>query len=344
MTGDVMALGRVSGRPAAALLEGGLLQDLLVDSPGSAGQRPEAVLRAVVDRPAKGLGGCFVKLPDGGSGFLRGGARPPGSSVLVQVTGCAEEGKAIPVTARILIKGRYGIVTPGAPGRNVARSVKDEGERRRLGEIAGEAMGGAPSGAGLVMRSACEGADSEAIRAEIESLLDSLGRIEAAGGSGPELLLPPPGAHELARREWPAASVADGEECLERLGVLDQIDSLLEPGFPLKGGGSGFIEPTRAMVCVDVNTGPDMSPSAGMRANLDLAAELPRQLRLRGLGGQIVVDLAPLARGSRRRFQEALGRGFSSDPVGAELLGWTPLGHFEMRRRRERVSLAAALG
>jgi ribonuclease G len=75
----------------------------------------------------KGQGGIFVKLP-GGSGFLRQiSGVAPGQRLLVQVTGPAEPGKALPVTTRLLFKSRFAIVTPEAPGLNISRQIKDEG-------------------------------------------------------------------------------------------------------------------------------------------------------------------------------------------------------------------------
>jgi Rne/Rng family ribonuclease len=127
------------------------------------------------------------------------------------------------------------------------------------------------------------------------------------------------------------------------LGVLDALDALRAPQLCLPGGGTAFVEPTRALVAVDVNTGTDTSPAAGLKANLALARELPRQLRLRGLGGQIVLDLAPMPRKDRRVFEDALRAAFRRDEIETVLAGWTPLGHFELQRKRARVPLTEAL-
>ena len=104
-----------------------------------------------------------------------------------------------------------------------------------------------------------------------------------------------------------------------------------------------YVEPTRALVAVDVNTGGDTSPAAGLKANLAAARELPRQLRLRGLGGQITLDLAPMAKKDRRGFETALRAAFRKDGVETALVGWTPLGHYELQRKRDRVALSEVL-
>ena len=82
-----------------------------------------------------------------------------------------------------------------------------------------------------------------------------------------------------------------------------QLDALRAAHVPLGGGASMYVEPTRALVAVDVNTGGDTTPAAGLKANIAAARELPRQLRLRGLGGQITLDLAPMPKKDRRQFE-----------------------------------------
>jgi Rne/Rng family ribonuclease len=104
-----------------------------------------------------------------------------------------------------------------------------------------------------------------------------------------------------------------------------------------------MIEPTSAFAAVDVNTAGDFSTAAGLKANLAAMEDLPRQLRLRGLGGQIVVDLAPLAKRDRRQVESALKAALKADPVDTQVLGWTALGHLELTRRRERRPLAELL-
>ena len=154
MIGRVVVLDELNGRPAAALVVDGQLEDLLVD-PADDTPLPGAIYRAVADRPMKGQGGMFVRLP-GGSGFLRQtDGIAPGQRVIVQVTGPAEPGKALPVSTRLLFKSRFAIVTPGAPGLNISRRIKDEDLRAALASMAAEAMAGAESSLGLILRSAC---------------------------------------------------------------------------------------------------------------------------------------------------------------------------------------------
>ena len=101
-----------------------------------------------------------------------------------------------------------------------------------------------------------------------------------------------------------------------------------------------YVEPTRALVAVDVNTGGDTSPAAGLKANIAAVRDLPRQLRTRGLGGQITLDLAPMAKRDRQAFESIMRSAFKNDSIDTTLAGWTPLGHFELQRKRERLPLA----
>ncbi len=343
MKGRVVLLDHVAGREAAALMVDGRLEDLLIDLPDGFPPAPGAILRGVTDRPLKGQGGMMVRLPEG-QGFLRQGkGLAPGQPILVQVAGIGAEGKAPPVTTRLLFKSRYAIVTPDAPGLNIARSIRDEGERDRLLEIAHGVMAGAGESMGLILRSAAEGVDEAALSADIDAMRDLALAVLADASGPPELLVDAPGAHEAAWRDWAAP---DPDEVIERAGafadhgVMEAVDALLEPNVPLSGGAHALIEPTSALVAVDVNTGPDNSLAAGLKANLALARELPRQLRLRGLGGQITLDVAPMPKKDRRQFEDALRRAFRADGTDTVLAGWTPLGHFELQRKRDRWPLA----
>lgn len=342
MKGSVAVMGRLAGREAAALVVDGQLEELLVAAGASP---PETIWRGKLGRPTKGLGGVFVELPGGMTGFLRQakGLRP-GQPLLVQAAGVAEPGKAIPLTDRLLFKGRLAILTPGAPGLNLSRSLRDAAERERLSAAATAAMAGAPEELGLILRSAAEGAEAEMLAEEIAALRRVAEAMLADTVGPPELLLEAPGPHDLARRDWPAPdSVAEGNDALAAHGVEEMVDALLRPDVALGGGASMAIEPTRALVAVDVNTGADTSPAAGLKANLAAARALPRALRLRGLGGQITVDLAPSPKRDRGTVEQALRAAFRRDGAETVLAGWTPLGHYELQRRRDRAPLADLL-
>jgi ribonuclease G len=343
MIGRVVILDQVQGCAAAALLVDGVLQDLLVDPAGDTA-RPGAIYRAVADRLMKGQGGVFVKLPDG-MGFLRQTAGvAPGARLLVQVTGPAEGGKAVPVTTRLLFKSRYAIVTPGAPGHNISRRIKDDAVRAELEGVATAAMQGADPILGLILRSACDGTEVDDIAEDIAAMRDLAQAVLADIQGGPELLVEGAGAHEAAWRDWadpmPDEVLTGG---FAETGVLEMIDGLLDPRVDLPDAGHMMLEPTRALLAVDVNTGGDTSPAAGLKANIAAARALPRQLRLRGLGGQIVVDFAPMPKRDRAVLDQVLRAAFKGEAAETSLVGWTTLGLYELVRKRDRLTLAEVL-
>ena len=344
MKGRLLVLDELDGRQAAALMVDGRLEELAID-PADDVAIPGAIYRAVADRPVKGQGGIFVKLPQG-TGFLRQiSGVAPGQRLLVQVTGPAEPGKAVPVTSRLLFKSRFAILTPDAPGLNISRRIKDEERRAELSAMAEAGMAGADDTLGLILRSGCLDAEDQAIIEDIAAMRGLAEAVLADVSGGPELLVDGPSAHDLAFRDWldPAVDDADTEpESFERHGVIEALEALRTARVTLEGGAHMAIEPTRALVAVDVNTGPDTSPAAALKANVAAARDLPRQLRLRGQGGQVVVDFAPMPKRDRHILDQVLKAAFKSDGE-ANLAGWTTLGLYELTRKRDRLPLSDLL-
>lgn len=336
MKGNQIILDHLDGREAAALLVDGKLHDILIDSDQP---RVGTIYRAVADRPMKGQGGLFLTTPDG-TAFLRQiKGIAPGDRLLVQVTGYAEDGKALPVTPKVLFKSRYAIVTPDAPGLNISRKIRDDDLRDVLLGIAHEVMGDTPE-MGLILRSSCEDAEAGEIAEDIMAMFDLAQAVMADHDGDAEVLSEGDGPHGQAWREWvePADIVTEAGG-FEHHGVLDQLEEAQDARVNLGGGAFMFVEPTRALVAVDVNTGGDTSPAAGLKANLAAARDLPRQLRLRGLGGQITLDLAPMPKRDRRTFEQTLRAALKTDSSETVMAGWTPLGHFELQRKRDRLPL-----
>ena len=338
MKGTLVAFDIWRGRAAAARMVDGRLDDLMIDPPDDR-IAPGTIYRAKVGRPLKGQGGAILETPDGPLFLRQAKGLPQGENLLVQTSTYPEAGKATPAGLKLLFKSRFVIVTPGAEGANIARSIKDEERRVELREL----LSGIDlaDGMGLVVRSAAVGADDEAVLDDITQTLDLARNVMSEPVNGPiEKLLDGAGANELAWREWPTPDMSDTEAgSFARHGVDIAIEALSDPREPLSGSGSMFVEATRALVAVDVNTGGDTSPAAGLKANIAAVQALPRALRLRGLGGQVVLDLAPMGKKDRRQVEQALTRAFRSDPIETSLVGWTPLGHLELLRKRERLPL-----
>ena len=341
MKGTLAAFDTIGGRSAAAFLRDGVLDDLLIDPP-AARIRPGTIYRATANRPMKGQGGVMLTTPDGPVFLRQTKGIVPGETYLVQTTTYAEAGKAAPVTTRLTLKSRYVLVTPDAPGLNISRAIRDEQRRVGLRDLATPLLDGFSPG--LIIRSAAEDAEDADVADDIRAMTELARQLLADTSGQPERLLDGPGAEDLAFRDWARPDATDsGPGTFERHGIDDLIASVRAPEQALPGGGHVVIEPTRALVAVDVNTGGDTSPAAGLKVNIAAVRALPRLLRLRGLGGQIVLDLAPMPKRDRVRVEQQIKSAFRADPIDTAFVGWTPLGHAELQRKRERLPLEEAL-
>ena len=337
MKGTQIFLDHIDGQEAAALVVDGRLEDLIVDSAAFA---PGTIFRAKVDRPIKGLGGVFVSFPEG-RGFLRQfKGVSGGQNMLVQVTGYAEEGKAIPLTTKLLFKSRYVIITPDAPGLNLSRRIWDEELRDALLEYIHDGL--APFSYGIILRSSCATADFEDVLEDAKTMLNVVKAVLEDETAESCQLLSADSPHHMAWREWTTeATVEMKAGCFYSGGVLDLLDALNSPKI-CTNAGSYFIEQTRALCTVDVNTGVDGSLASGLKANIAMARDLPRQLRLRGIGGQVVIDPAPMPKKDRKLLDSVLKAAFRQDDVQTHILGWTALGLIELQRARTRPPLSLA--
>ena len=339
-------LDRIGDRRIAALVEDGELEDLVVDPRSKARALPGAVFSAIAERPLKTLGGIVVKLGGGERGFLKGGqGAAVGSSVIVEVTGYPDEGKHPPLTTKVKLKGKFAIATLGTPGINVSRSITSESARRSLKVLASSNSASAPGGTGLILRTSSEFAPPDLVAQEVRKLSEASRRVCSCTES-PKLLVAAPDADEIARREWhdhEATDIVDGDGSFEKNGIWELIQTHLDSTVHLPSGGCMHIEETSAFVAVDVDTKSDLSRQAGRKANLEAAIRLPKELRLRALGGQIVVDFAPMPKNDRRAVTDAVVSNLAHDKSLTDLAGWTPLGNLELRRKRLRQPLRAAL-
>lgn len=341
MKGATIALDTLGGREAAALIVDGRLEDLFLDGDAAL---PGTIYRGVAGRPMKGQGGIFFDTPDGPAYLRQIKGISPGQAKLLQVTGYAEPGKALPVTDRVLFKSRYAIVTPGAPGINVSKSIRDDDLRDTLKGLAHEVMDQGADGLGLILRSSCDGADEGAVAEDIAEMVALATAVMADAEGDAELLVEGDGAHARAWREWTVEAAVDREPgAFARHGVDDALDALGGPHVDLGQGASMAVELTRALVAVDVNTGGDTSPAAGLKATIAALRELPRQLRLRGLGGLVTVDPAPIPKKERKQIESVLRAALRSDTVETNFAGWTPMGNLELQRKRDRPALAEVL-
>ena len=341
MKGLIAAFDEMNGAGVAALIRDGKLDDLLVDVPDDR-IRPGAIFRAKATRLMKGQGGMVLQTPQGPVFLRNAKGVSQGQTLIVQATTHAEPGKATPATSRVVFKSRYCLVTPGAPGLNISKDIHDEERRVELRALCDGLLG---DGFGMVLRSAAADGSEDAVLADVEAMISLAAQVMSDGAEGaPDHLLDGPDAAELAFREWPEPDLTDADAgSFERQGVMDAIEAIKDTRVDLEGGAYMFVEPTRAMVAVDVNTGADTSPAAGLKANIAALKELPRALRLRGLGGQITLDLAPTPKKDRRQIEQSFRAAFRRDRIETSLAGWTPLGNLELQRKRERLPVLERL-
>ena len=186
------------------------------------------------------------------------------------------------------------------------------------------------------MRSSCASANKSEIISDCKNTITTAQNVLSAEDKQMGLIHRAPSPHQLAWREWidmPALDKTSGT--FAEHGVLELIDELKHSKVILNNGNY-YIEPTKAFVAIDVNTAGDISFAAGLKANLAMAKDLPRQLRLRGLGGQIVVDPAPMLRQDRKIVENALKSALRKDTVETNFVGWTAMGLIELQRARVR--------
>lgn len=347
--GVVIAIDTLDGCEHVAVIKDGVLQDILRDSPAAVA--PEAVFLAKPSRDLHAQKAMIVDLGAGVTGFLKyAGADAPSMAntpFLVQIKTTPSEDKAAPVTQKILLKGGYVILALKSEASdkteiNISKSIVEPALRDSLKQLIETTLQDLdpPHHFAVILRTAAGLGAADEIAADLRQITAQAQQIKDAAAQGKAgLLLPAPSARTRAMRDFytpqtPRPQIIDEPACFERLGIHEQLDALETPRVPLPNGARMVIEPTSALIAVDVDTGGDLSGGAGAKANLACAAELPRQLRLRALGGQIVIDPAPMPKRDRVQFERALHKAFSADSVPTERVGWTKLGHFELQRKR----------
>ncbi|MGF1641711.1 MAG: ribonuclease E/G [Rhodospirillales bacterium] len=372
----------VSGTPEAAraaFLDASSLVGFAVGGAGD-GARIGDIYLGRVARVVSPLAAAFVDVGLERDGWLalpvRGKGRVigEGDAVLVQIRRELEPGKGVRLTANPTLPGRTLVLVPGGNRARLSPRLAAAADRRRLESLAGTL----PAGTGWVVRTAAGGVEAEEIAAEAARLLVSWGSITAAaaearpparlhraadpliaaidGASGPELtavVVDHPRTMASIRRALPHVAARlrlhrGSRPVFEDWGVDEQLEAALAPRIVLPVGGTVTFAETAAVVAIDVDVGAadrgDRDQTI-LRVNLEAAAAIARQVRLRDLGGHIVVDFVPMKRRDHAtRVLDALRSGFADDRGEPQFAGFTRLGLVEMTRRRRGPSLARRLG
>jgi ribonuclease E len=294
-----------------------------------------------------------------------------GQSVLVQVTKDPVGHKGARLTSQVSLPGRYLVYVPGGSMMGISRKLPDK-ERTRLKQILKQVM---PDGAGVIVRTAAEGATEEELSRDVARLAAQWEAIEQKSktANAPELLYSEPDltirvVRDIFNEDFASLVVAgdegwdlvheyvqyvaphlaerlthwadDDEDAFARYRIDEQLAKALERKVWLPSGGSLVIDNTEAMTVVDVNTGKFTGQGGNLeetvtRNNLEAAEEIVRQLRLRDVGGIIVIDFIDMVLESNRelvlrRMLECLARDRTKHQV-AEV---TSLGLVQMTRKR----------
>ena len=303
-----------------------------------------------------------------------------GREVVVQVVKDPIGSKGARLTTQISIPSRYLVLLPNTQVVGVSARIEDEAERARLKGIVAASAG--DSGHGYIVRTNAEGQPAEALAEDIAYLQRAWQQVErdsreARIGSRvyEDLSLPLRAVRDLMRRDVEKVKVDSRETC-ERLrafaaqympgldekiehysgsraifdlyGVEDEIQRALEKEVPLKSGGYLVIDQTEAMTTVDVNTGSFLGQrnleETVYRTNLEAAQSVARQLRLRNLGGIIIIDFIDMVDPEhRRQVLRTLEKSLARDHAKTTVYDFSPLGLVEMTRKRTVESLQRQL-
>ncbi|MBV8783162.1 MAG: ribonuclease G [Gammaproteobacteria bacterium] len=300
-----------------------------------------------------------------------------GDEILVQVIKDPIGTKGARLTTFIALPSRYLVYLPRGQAIGVSARIEDEAERTRLKSLLGELLGAGRDG-GYIIRTAAQGAGADGLREDIGYLGKLWEHVRAAGAAaapgtvvhedlplslrvlrdelarGVSRVLVDSEA-ELARmRDFTATFMPGGAPSLELYagprplfdtnGVEEELSRALERKVPLKSGGYLMIDQTESMTTIDVNTGAyvghrDLEETI-FRTNLEAAVGIARQLRLRNLGGIIIIDFIDMREEPHRRaVLAALERALAGDRAQTHIVSLSPLGLVEMTRKRTRESL-----
>ena len=365
-----------------AVVEGGRLNEIFVERMWDR-QRSGDIFKARVDSVLPGMNAAFLNLGEGRNAFLyledaRGSVVKQNTDLLVQVTKTARKGKGARVTTRLSLPGRFLVLVPGGGETGVSRRIPEE-RREPLRSLAREIK---PDGFGVIIRTAAEGVDREALETDLENLVQQWKGIvsTAREQDAPCLIYQDFGLVGRILRDEPFGAVdeiiVDSEEdynhilsFLERFppswappevslhrgniplfefwGIEKDLESALDRKVWLESGAYLVIDQTEALTVIDVNTGKYTGGgdprSTILRTNLESAREIARQLRLRALGGIVVIDFIDME--DEEDQGELLGTLrdlFRNDRARARVFGVTGLGLVELTRKRARTDIRSS--
>lgn len=299
-----------------------------------------------------------------------------GQELIVQVEKDERDMKGAAVTTYISLPGRYMVLMPGSDSSGISRKVEGEGERKKMKELASQMT--FREGVGYIIRTEAMGRTVEELQYDLDQLLAKYDEIVEKGAKtkAPAIIYKEYAVVIRTIRDYFSADIdevlVDSKEvCKEakaffketmpkfekrvkmhqekrpifsRYQLEEQIDQIYEKKVPLKSGGSLVIEPTEALVSVDVNSGKSTGErnveDTAFRTNLEAVEEVARQLRLRDLGGLIVLDLIDMREMKHvKEVEKLLKDSLKSDKARVTVGRISQFGMLEMSRQRIKQTL-----
>ncbi len=302
-----------------------------------------------------------------------------GQELLAQVSKDPIGNKGARLTTQLAVASRYLVLMPLNDHIGISQRIDEEVERERLHSLIDGIRRDLDIEMGFIARTASEGVGDAPIQTDVRVLVRMWDRIleNRAGASCPALVYQELPLHIRVVRDLASANlqhihIDDEETCqrvlefvhaflpefaerviphlepqplFERHGIDDEVTRALRPKFKMKCGGYLIIEQTEAMTTIDVNTGSYLGvhslEETVYRTNLEAAQVIPRQLRLRNLGGIIVIDFIDMEdEEHQRQVLRMLEKAVELDPARVRIEGFSSLGLVQMSRKRTRESLS----
>jgi ribonuclease G len=305
---------------------------------------------------------------------------PPGSEINVQVTKGPIGTKGPRVTTNIVLPGRYLVLLPNSDQSGISRKIEHPEERHRLKAILRKIN--IPDGMGVIMRTAGEGQQERYFIRDMALLLEQWNEIQQKIKTQPpaSCVFQEPDLIERTVRDFLTEDVdrvvvdnaqacdrmramisrispraakkinlyAEHQPVFDRFNITRQLENAFSRQVHLKSGGYIVMDETEALVAIDVNTGRHKSSrdqeSTILRVNLEAAEEICRQLRLRNMGGLIVLDFIDMkSRRDQQQVYQRIKEGLRRDKAKTHVLPISQLGLMEMTRQRHSESVRSAV-
>jgi len=305
---------------------------------------------------------------------------PPGSEIIVQVTKGPIGTKGPRITTNLVLPGRFLVLLPNSDQSGISRKIENPEERKRLKKILRELA--IPDGMGVIMRTAGEGQQKRYFIRDLALLLEEWNGVQERIKKQPPAtcVFQEPDLIERTVRDFLTEDVerivvdnqkdhdrmrdmvsriskraankvklyAEAQAIFDRFNISKQLENAFSRQVHLKSGGYIVIDETEALVAIDVNTGRHKGSrdqeSTILKVNLEAAEEICRQLRLRNMGGLIVLDFIDMkSRRDQQSVYQRVKEGLRRDKAKTHILPISQLGLMEMTRQRHTESVRSAV-